>query len=145
MRRKRILRAVLDGVANWLLLTGVTICSLAEKTTWIPLAWMTVLSALAAALSSVCYWLLLKKEDGRKARLCFTLESILSFFVCAALYLICLISKTWFPFQRIPLRETNAADGIVLLFLWRCFLLISVIAKICVFAAVDTENGRKER
>ena len=31
MRRRRILYAALDGGANWLLLTGVTICALAEK------------------------------------------------------------------------------------------------------------------
>ena len=74
MRRRRILYAALDGGANWLLLTGVTICVLAEKTAWISLAWMIALSAAAAVISTVWYGRLLMriKNDGRKAMLCFT-------------------------------------------------------------------------
>ena len=122
-----------------LLLTGVTICALAEKTAWISLAWMIALSAAAAVISTVWYGRLLMriKNDGRKAMLRFTLESILSFLVCVV---IDFDLKMQVSFPWIPLRETNAADGIVIFFLWGCFILISVVAKICVFAAIGTKK-----
>ena len=139
MRRRRILYAATDGAANWLLLAGVTICALAEKTAWISLAWMIALSAAAAVISTVWYGRLLMriKNDGRKAMLCFTLESILSFLVCVV---IDFALKMQVSFPWISLRETNAADGIVIFFLWGCFILISVVAKICVFAAIGTKK-----
>lgn len=82
-----------------------------------------IVSIIFAISSSTIFWVCVSKAHPTKMWF-FILNSILGFLLSAILLIIC---KITFHFSFFPIRETNGADGIIVLFVSVVFFLFSVI------------------
>ena len=118
------IRAALNGLINALLLDLALDFSLSIYTENMALEWNFVISAVCAVIGVLAFLMLLPTAQRFTKIIAFITLSIISFLLSFLLFF-CLPS----PF---PLRPTNNADGLLIIFLVLNYIIISVLVVIIV-------------
>lgn len=133
MKKKQFFMAFVDGCFSFLILYGVLVGAIAEATIRTSTKQLMMIDTLAALLSAGVYLLFLKKQTNKRSILYFSLKSIFIFFAC---FIVVFLMKIMIPFSAICYRETNAGDGILILFLLGWYACISSICRICIATVI---------
>lgn len=142
MKKRIFLKAVLDGLIQSLILVCLETFSISVYASNLSLEQHLLIGASSAVLSAVVYVVLTLKESNNKKLACFSLISIL-FFVLNMVSILAI--RLTFRFNFMPLREVNNADGILILFIIGCYILVSIILRICVFVISIIKNIHRKQ
>ena len=129
--KKTVLRALCDGAVSLFAMQLTVDFSLSAFTDGWDL-WGHMLAFLLSAVLAFAVCLFFVRDlCGKGEMLRFLLFGGLFFALCFMLDAVCRITVS---FSIFPLRETNAADGIVLIIGCILFLLLSVALRLCLLA-----------
>lgn len=126
------IRAALNGLINALLLDLALDFSLSIYTENMALEWNFVISAVCAVIGVLAFLMLLPTAQRFTKIIAFITLSIISFFLTFLLFF-CLPS----PF---PLRPTNNADGLLLMFLVLNFGVIAALGRVILLISMTVKN-----
>lgn len=129
---KVYLRAVLNGLINALLLNLALDFSLSIYTENMAIEWGFVISAICALIGALVFLKLLPPDQSLTGTFASLALSLITF-IAAFMLLFCLPS----PF---PLRTTNNADGLLLMFLAMNYGVIAVIGRIIIIVSRIIKN-----
>ena len=129
---KVYLRAVLNGLINALLLNLALDFSLSIYTENMAIEWGFVISAICALIGALVFLKLLPPDQSLTRTFAFLALSLITF-IAAFLLFFCLPR----PF---PLRTTNNADGLLLMFLAMNYGVIAVIGRIIIIVSRIIKN-----
>ena len=127
-----LFKAMLDGLCQYLIMFCIGVLSISAYASDFAIEQELVIAVICAVISAFIYYVLSFKETGKKALAFFSLISTGAFVLFIALAFIAQIS---FGFVFLSLRETNNADGLLILIVTGCYLLSSTILKVCVCVA----------
>ena len=126
------LRAALNGLINALLLNLALDFSLSIYTENVAIEWGFVISAVCAAMGVLAFMKLLPPDQSLTRTFAFFVLSLIAF-IAAFLLLFCLPSL-------FPLRTTNNADGLLLIFLALNFGVIAALGRIIIIVSRIIKN-----
>ena len=129
---KVYLRAALNGLINALLLNLALDFSLSIYTENMAIEWGFVISAVCAGIGILAFRKLLHPDQSVTRTFAFLALSLITF-IAAFLLLFCLPR----PF---PLRTTNNADGLRLIFLALNFSVIAALGRIIIIVSRIIKN-----
>ena len=124
--------AVLNGLINALLLNLALDFSLSTYTENMALEWSFVISAVCAGIGILAFLMLLPPAQGYAKIIAFITLSVFSFLLAFLLFF-CLPS----PF---PLRTTNNADGLLLMFLSLNYGVIAALGRVIIIISMTIKN-----
>ena len=133
---KVYLRAVLNGLINALLLNLALDFSLSIYTENMAIEWGFVISAICALIGALVFLKLLPPDQSLTRTFAFLALSVITF-IAAFMLFFCLPNI-------FPLRRTNNADGLLIMFLAMNFGLIAVIGRMIIIVSRIIKN-RYER
>ena len=139
--KKYVIKAMLDGFMQELILFLLTNFNLSKYTSNFTLKNILVLTVLCSVLSSVIYSIFIKKVNSIKKKISFSIISQLSFVVFA---LIILALRVTVSLNILPLREINNADGLLILLSTVFYIFISFIFKLFILIILCIKQRKKE-
>ncbi|MBR4058022.1 MAG: hypothetical protein IKK00_07855 [Oscillospiraceae bacterium] len=142
MNKRIVLKAALDGLIQSLILVCLGTFSVSVYASNLSLEKHLLIGASSAALSAFVYVALTLKESDNKKLTRFSLNSLL-FFILSTVVIFAI--RLTFRFGFMPLREVNHADGILLLFVIGCYILASIVLKICVYIISVIKNIHRKQ
>lgn len=142
MNKKIIFKAILDGFISSFVLNCLGIFLVSIYASNLSLEQCLLIGFLTAMLFTTVFAMLMLKESSNKAIMCYSLISIVSFAFFVA---IMMVFQLTFKFDFMIIRETNNADGILLIFTIVCFVLSSVLLRACAFILLIIRNAKKNR
>lgn len=125
-------RAALNGLINALLLNLALDFSLSTYTENMAIEWGFVISAICALIGALAFMKLLPPDHSLTGTFAFLALSLITF-IAAFLLLFCLPNT-------FPLRTTNNADGLLIMFLAMNFGLIAVIGRMIIIVSRIIKN-----
>ena len=124
--KKIFLKAILDGLMQSFIFAFLGVFLFSAYASHLSLEQHLLAGALCATVSAAMCVLLAKQELSNKGIVCFFITNIFCFLICTVI-MIAIISAR--PIVCFPLRETNYADGILLLFAYGSFILVSFVLR----------------
>lgn len=142
MNKKMILKAILDGFVESLTLICLGLFLVSTYALNLTLNHGLWLGFLGAVICVVVFALLIRKETSNKVIILYFLINIFSFILCYAIMMsIRMVSE----FEIFSLRDVNNGDGILLLFVNGCFVLSSLVLRVCVLVVLAIKNKVRSR
>jgi len=126
------LRAVLNGLINALLLNLALDFSISIYTENMAIEWGFVISAICAVIGALAFMKLLPPDQSVIRTFAFLALSLITF-IAAFMLFFCLPNI-------FPLRTTDNADGLLLIFLAMNFGLIAVIGRMIIIVSRIIKN-----
>ena len=142
MKKALFVRAALDGVVQSIVFAFYGAFLISVYATGISLGYRMLIGVVAAIGSAGICVLLMQKAISKKEIVAFAVGSTLCFILGVA---IALAIRLTFSLELLPLRVTNNADGLVLLFGIGCFIAASLVLRACIFAVLLVSKGRFSR
>ncbi len=91
---------------------------------------MLIISIFVALMSAIFYSITIFRLHKKREKILFSLSSTF----CSILFLIVLfVIHMEFPFAFFSISQLNDADGILLIFTVGCYIIASLLLKLCVF------------
>lgn len=137
MNKRILIKAVFDGLIQSLILAGLGTFSISVYSANLALEQYLLIGVICAIFSAVVYAVFTVKEFSNKKIIYFSLVGILCFVLSIVSILALYLT---FSFNFVPLREINNADGILILFSIVCYILASIIFRICIFVLSIIKN-----
>ena len=125
-------RAALNGLINALLLNLALDFSLSTYTENMAIEWGFVISAICALIGALAFMKLLPPDQSLTRTFAFLALSVITF-IAAFMLFFCLPNI-------FPLRRTNNADGLLIMFLAMNFGLIAVIGRMIIIVSRIIKN-----
>ncbi len=140
MSRKNFLKALLVAFVQGLCLGFINTYIVSNFSINKSFEHYMLISICLSICVSCCLYLLFHNENKKKVIISAYLISALIYVVFLLIALVVNISA---PTAIFPLRETNAADGIIILFVDGAYIILSCLLKAVAFFALLIKNRRK--
>ena len=137
MNKKLFKKAALDGLIQSLILFCLETFLVSKYFSNVSLKRFLLVGLFSAVLSTVVFVMFTIKESTNKAIMFFWIISTLCFILCDV---VMLALRLTFKLDFLPLREVNNANGILIVFAIGCFMLSTIILRVCAFIVLIIKN-----
>lgn len=142
MNKKIYWKATIDGLFGSLILQFLNTFCISVFSTGYSFEQFFLVTIFGALLSTSIYCIFLLKEYENKKVRYFTALGFLFFIIGRVIFLFLDLTVKW---EILPLRETNSADGLLIIFMAVCFILTSILLRACVFILLMIRNKRRNQ
>lgn len=140
MKKSITLKALTVGFIQGMLLLLLNYCYISQYFKGIQIELFFIICILFATISSVLYYLFIRKQSTNRAMIAFSVISIFSFIVILGIAFICLLSLSN---EMIPQRETNNVDGLVILLFSVVYIAVTELINLSIFIGIAIRNKKR--
>lgn len=134
--KNNLIRATIDGVANSFCLLFIGQLLISPVSLHLNFFTSIGIAILASFIISIIFFLLIVRANRIKNIIVFCTASTFLFSIVSLLHLV-------FNIRYFPVRETTAADGLVIMFTLGTYLLFSLLLKIVVIVILALKYNIK--